>query len=93
MSRPNRSQNGFAVGLPGEHKAYGTRIFGFDLLEQLRSIHLRHAHVRDDHIERCARQHLERLPSSWGEFHFPFLTHAAQATFQPAQQHWFIIDE
>ena len=69
LSFVDRRDRGITPGLAGEQNARRVRIQLFDVLQQGRAIHARHAHVRDDHGGRAlVLEHLQRtVPAGGGE--------------------------
>ena len=62
-------------------------------MQQLRTIHARHAHIAYDHVERRARQAIEGIPTTLDKHHIPIAAQAAQHALQSLENLWLIIDK
>src|SRR5262249_52036563 len=69
------------------------RVAALHLLEQLRSVHARHAHVGDDHVVGPRVELVEGGGASDDEPHLPFVPPAAKTVLKPCQDVRLVVDE
>src|SRR5271166_4233583 len=64
-----------------------------DQFQQLRAIHLWHAHIGDHSVERLLFEGQQRGRGAIDELHFPVTTHAMQGAPQAVENVGFVIDK
>ncbi len=74
MRHREQAQDGVAATLTREHHARDLGIALAHLFQQLRAVHLRHAHVRHDDVERFLCQAAQGFAATGGEFRPPFVS-------------------
>ena len=93
MRDRQRTHDGFALGLAGQHDARGRGEVALDVAQQLGAVHAGHAHVGDDDVRRSLLHLLERLLAAEREGHLPALALLSQGIAQAIENGLFVIDK
>ncbi len=93
MGHAERAQDGLPFGVPRQHDANGARESIFDLLEERRSVHAWHAHVRHHHVERSALALGDGGLAPQHEYHLPFPALLTKPVPQPVEDRRFVVNK
>ena len=85
MSRTDEPKDGFAFCVTGQNDAHRARMTFDDLGQQLRSVHPRHHHVRNDNVHWLRGHEIERFLPAIYEMHVPLKAHMPQLALQSLQ--------
>ena len=91
MSPSDRPENCFPARLSRKDYADDIGVAYLDLLQQLRAIHHRHAHIGDYGVVCLLLESLQRRGSALDEIHVPLLTHPMQGSPETIEDEGFIV--
>ena len=81
------------IGVSRENETDGLRMALHDLVEKLRAIHARHAHVGHDHIDGRLIHDFEGFGAALHEDHVPLVAERAQHALQALQDQRFVVNK
>ncbi len=80
-------------GLAGKYDPDDAGMAVADARQQGDSVHLRHPHVRDDHVEGPVLELLKGLAASFDEGHIPLAAQFPQTDAEAFEDHRFVVNK